>query len=326
VEQKYRFKLFFRFQQGTGVRKSSKRILLTELEEAEQIFLHPATDKPSNGVDRTNLLTLVGGPYDSVKLADEVSLKAKKSVMLWSLIKKIGVDFNALPLKDANMPQSERLEEPKASNQAAYIRSGIIIEPYENNSLHILIDLIPNAETQPETFGEYIIYQMRKGPCLTPKQTLALELYGGSFFDDSERSKFVARVSAVEALLEEVPLSEETQKIVESLQELVRVLPIDDDEREVVVNRLREAKKQSISLTGRMLAHDLLSDRIYGSLPAAAAFHKCYKARSKLLHTGLPGVGHEEFSELCNICKDLVGDLLTSSIINHQAELTYKKD
>src|SRR5205823_5228265 len=84
---------------------------------------------------------------------------------------------------------------------------------------------------------------------LNAKQELAGEILSASYFDASDRSRFITLITAVEALLDRQP-------------------------------------RESIGQAGRALAERLLDGKVYEGQTPAQFFSLCYGLRSSILHSG----------------------------------------
>jgi hypothetical protein len=155
---------------------------------------------------------------------------------------------------------------------------------------------------------------------LSAKEALSLELYHSSYFEQSERSRFLTLMIAIEALLEPLPRDPVALQFVESfITQVAQAATLADSERGALLGSLRYLRDNSISRTGRELAARRLHERVYAGLPAAKFFTYCYELRSAIVHKGrfdlVDGTDQLPSGKLDRF----VGDLLTYWLLDPAA-------
>jgi len=141
---------------------------------------------------------------------------------------------------------------------------------------------------------------------VSPKQSLALELYSASKFESSLRARFLTLVIAVECLSSQ---EEQPQNVLDHVKELVALTKgsFEGPEKGRILSHVGELKKESISKSCQKFVDKYLGPR------AAELFDKCYDARCVIVHDGEP---REDFDVGHYVPKldDLVSRLLIADV------------
>jgi len=139
---------------------------------------------------------------------------------------------------------------------------------------------------------------------LAPKLRLALDLFGLARFERSPRVRFLTLISAIEVLTTRAPSSAAALVLVDSWERALA--SADADVRDVLTNRLRELRRESIGVACRQLVRD------HGGDAAVKDFRRLYDVRSTLVHDGeVPG---EDFSAVAQRATDLTALVLESLV------------
>jgi hypothetical protein len=146
-----------------------------------------------------------------------------------------------------------------------------------------------------------------------PIYELAGEILSASYFDASGRSRFVTRITAVEALLDPQPRSAAAQRVVAKLLEVVEEGGLDESTRAAMSGSLRWLNRESIGQAGRALAARLLHGRAYEGQAPDRFFSFCYNLRSSILHFGRVPVEITNFRNVCAAAHQFVCDILIAS-------------
>jgi len=151
---------------------------------------------------------------------------------------------------------------------------------------------------------------------LTDKLRLALELYGASHYEKSERARFLTQVLGVESLLVVSKRSEKEQNIVDSLIKSVNESELIDNEKQSLVGSLNWLYYKSISQSLKELARKYIGDKIYNKLSAEKFISKCYNARNMLVHTGAVNENKFNIGSLAAQLDVFLSDLLSAILEN----------
>jgi|WetSurMetagenome_2_1015567.scaffolds.fasta_scaffold36885_5 hypothetical protein len=149
---------------------------------------------------------------------------------------------------------------------------------------------------------------------LSDKQRLALELYGASHYEKSDRARFLTLILCAEALLEPSARSDKERELIDSLVNFIKDADIGNEERQSILGSLMWLYKQSISQSLRKMAEEHLGGKTYDKLPAAKFITVCYEARSTLVHTGGVNESQVNIGVLAAQLNIYLSDLLLSLV------------
>jgi hypothetical protein len=169
-----------------------------------------------------------------------------------------------------------------------------------------------------EAFVQQVAADIAAPVALTSKQELAGELFGVSFFDQSERSRFITLVTALEALFEPAPRHPDVQLFIDEMIANVRRSDFDSATKQSICGSMEWLKSESIGQTGRALATRLLAGKSYGERSPSAFFTFCYELRSSIVHRGKLPEGVADLLPVLSMTLQFVGDLLLASFAEAQ--------
>lgn len=256
---------------------------------------------------------LIGGPYPSAADAHSAAERAKRALLLWAVRNSVGIDLaGRRPRGVITSAGLQRLE----GRIGAPVRAAVPgIDVYEH--IDGLVFVACNAEASVGKAAEAFVEQVA-GAITTPvpmnaRQELAAEILSASYFDASDRSRFITLMTAVEALLDPQPRPPAAQKLVARLIEIVNESGLDEATRAALSGSLQWLEKESIGQAGRALATRLLPNRIYLGKPPGRFFTDCYDLRSSILHRGTVPTEVADFPSVCAAAREFVRDLLIAS-------------
>ncbi|MCA9073036.1 MAG: hypothetical protein KDA84_29140, partial [Planctomycetaceae bacterium] len=149
---------------------------------------------------------------------------------------------------------------------------------------------------------------------LSNKERVAFELFSGSQFELSTRSRFITLVMAIEALLQPADREERAQEHVTRLIDLTTNSALQENERTSIIGSLKWLYQESIGKTGKRLADKLLGNEKYADKTPASFFTKCYTIRSQLVHNGTLSDQKTHIDSWVGELERFVADLLKASI------------
>jgi hypothetical protein len=244
----------------------------------------------TNGADKisegTNFVILSGGYHDS-----EGALKAgaivKESLLCYAAKNRLGIDLG----KDvastflADTVKHRIFEEHGVRMVDDVHGLSVYQEDYPTSCISVkgLALVNPRDMEYFTTELNRIVVISRK---ITEKVKLSMELLTFSYFEKSERSRFLTLVLAVEALLQPEERPKNVQLLVDSLKEQTNSCSISEADKKSIIGSLNWLYKDSISKSLKKMADNYLSDIEYGGMTASKFISKCYDARSQLVHTG----------------------------------------
>lgn len=138
-------------------------------------------------------------------------------------------------------------------------------------------------------------------------------LINDSFFVSNTEGQFILRVSAIEALCDQTGVDERFKEVVESLEQHLRSLSMDDTTRETIARRLKDLKRKSLRQSYMEKFRTLLSQQ------AASDYDQLYRLRSKFLHEGL---GRGTLSDASNRALSLAVALYKAELFANQGDLS----
>lgn len=142
------------------------------------------------------------------------------------------------------------------------------------------------SPTSAEEFAQTIMGNSDVASKLDEKTMLALELYGASHYEHSDRARFLTLVLAAEALLEPQERELCSRAFVEKLIRSTKDSSLAVPEKDSLLGSLRWLRKESISRSLSRLAQRYVPEKSYNSMPAIKFALECYRVRSGLVHTG----------------------------------------
>lgn len=140
---------------------------------------------------------------------------------------------------------------------------------------------------------------------LTERQRNCASLLNDSFFVSNTEGQFVLRISAVEALCDQTDVGSAYRAAIQSIEDQVVLVPMDDDTREAVQRMLANACRESLRQSYLRKFRKLCTDA------GARAFDALYQKRSKLVHDGL---GRGDLTQASNEALQLAVDLLEAEL------------
>ncbi|MBI3994466.1 MAG: hypothetical protein HY349_00685 [Nitrospirae bacterium] len=307
----YNFRLRFNLADSYRINSDAEEIVLFLTPTNQRIRLRTsALDTPINA---NPCAAVIGGPYVSANEARDAALQAKAALLYWSVEQRVGIDFGDGRQRSGFTNAGLALLQQQ---MGVPVRNDVHgIDVYEAIPGQRFVGLGGNLRVGKNpldltnTFGR----EFSEPRPLTEKQHLAAEIYSGSFFDVSQRSRFITLVTAVEALLEPLPRSKHAQSLVDKMQRLARSSSVDDATRDAIISSLQRFRFESIGQAGRSLARRLLPQQYYGECTSWVFFTTCYELRSQILHRGGVENSDVDLLELTNETEKFVADLVLTS-------------
>jgi hypothetical protein len=140
---------------------------------------------------------------------------------------------------------------------------------------------------------------------LTDRQRNCASLLNDSFFVPNVEGQFILRISAVEALCDQTDVGSAYQAAIQSIEDHVATLSMDNDTRKTIQQMLGNARGGSLRQSYMSKFRKLCTNA------DATAFDALYGKRSKFLHCGK---GRGEPSQASNDALQLAVDLLEAEL------------
>lgn len=174
------------------------------------------------------------------------------------------------------------------------------------------VGLVSPATT--ETFTQSILEHSDLESELDEKSLLALELYGASHYERSDRARFLTLVLAAESMLEPLKREPVVRAFVESLILSTKGSELPESERQSLLGSLNWLRNESISRSLKRLAQQYVPEKSYKSLSAEAFVLECYRVRSKLVHTGRHDLSGPSLGVLAAHLNVFLSDVLVAKV------------
>jgi len=164
-------------------------------------------------------------------------------------------------------------------------------------------------------FEQVFEYAIKNPKTISARERLSFELFNSSFFQNSEDSRFLVLVMAVEALLEPSPRSPSAAAHVETLITATQeTQSLSSEEKSSILGSLKWLRNESINQAGRKLSIERLGERKYLDKEAPTFFSYCYSLRSSLVHGEHPLPSQDEIANTVAQLEVFVSDLLSGDL------------
>jgi len=306
----FRFRLRFNFPESYRIASGATELLLLTDGDIE---LKLKSGLPDSPLEKASRAAIIGGPFTSADQAHEVGEQAKRSVLFWAVEQRVGVDFGDGKQRSHLTADGMRAFEEQYGRPIRLDRHGIDVYETRDNLGFLNIGFEAGIQKNPQAFVDTFQREFPAKRHITEKQMLASEIYASSFFDVSQRSRFITLVTAVEALLDSSKRDEDVQTLVDEFVHLTKESGIDCSIRKSICGSLNWIRYESIGRTGRTLVNQLLPGQAYAGMPASQFFAKAYSLRSTIVHTGAPEDG-VDMLEMANAMEEFVARLVLASL------------
>lgn len=167
-----------------------------------------------------------------------------------------------------------------------------------------------------DRFQEVVAVALAEGLAPPPAHVVAIELFNASFFQSSADTRLLVLVMAVEAMVSSALRSQQAQDYLERLAEQTgHEATLDAKERDVLSQAMLRLKRESIGQAARSLIRERLGERMYGDMPAAQFFDRCYNLRSRLAHANHPLPDHQLVGVSVAQLEVMVADLIAGGAL-----------
>ena len=158
--------------------------------------------------------------------------------------------------------------------------NGLEVYPDWSSIRFVSIEMRAVVSGPLDAFLDSFAKAYRGNPTVDEDVSLALELFGLSFFESSLRARFVTLISAMESAVHTKPRSSEAQQQVAALIEATESSTLAESEKKTLVAALRNLKRESITSACRTFVER------HGRPGDAEVWQKCHNARHKMVHEG----------------------------------------
>ncbi len=309
--QKFDFRLRFNLPESYRIASDAQELELLATPSGQRIYLKSAAT--GSAIKDHARAAVVGGSFGSEMEAREAAESSKRALLCWAIEQRAGIDFgDGIQRSIATNEGLRMLEEQHGVPFRTDVHGIDVFEPKDN-----LRFVYSSAAAQVGKFPPNLVsafgreYSNKRRA--TEKQVLACEIYAGSFFDISQRSRFIALVTAVEALLEPATRSNSVQSLVDELMAKTQEAAVCEATKVSIRSSLAWLRRESIGQSGRSLANSLLPNKVYDGKSAGAFFSSCYELRSRIVHEGTAG-SQIDVWQLASAMEEFVAHLLLASL------------
>ncbi len=308
----YEFRLRFNLANAYRINCDAEELELLALPTGERFRLGTAeSGKPL--CDNPRAVAL-GGPFISPDQARLAAEKVKLALLYWAVEQRVGIDFGDARARSIVTEEWLAILREKYGCPIRNDAYGIDIYEHIDGIKFVAVNIEDRVGKQPPNLIHTFEREFLNGRHITEKQTLACELYSGSFFDVSARSRFITLVMVIEALLDPARRPEPVKILIKKLETIARESTVDDSIKESIIGSLRMLNYESIGQAGRMLALRLLPDQLYDGQSSSTFFKQCYNLRSQILHSGAIKDEKLDILALANTLELFVSQLLLASL------------
>lgn len=306
----YWFRLRVEFQPLQRLNREETSLTLPSALEGKDIEIKAVPEGPIN---KASTIDFDVHGFMSHEEAHQAGLRFQKSVLVSAAQTSIGVDVG---IDQSQVDQSCPVEEQGIRTQGYRMRNEMmgltvhhgVLAPGMMASDAKLIHL-----PQAQPFFDRVVNIYAENPALTDNQTLALELFGLSQFETSERAILLVLTSVIEVLAEREQRGEDSQKAIDSMIEELQQSSLVDDQKASLIDGLKNLRVESISRACRRFVKTLLGK------DAVKEFNDAYYMRSQILHSGkhdqgkvITGIGSAVFC-----LKDMIAAIFIRTIGNN---------
>ncbi len=306
----YNFRLRFNFSDSYRISSDATELILWAQDDLEFKLKSGATGKPLKEIPRA---AIFGGTFATREQAQCAAEQTKRAILVWAVEQRVGIDFGDGKQQGTLTEEGVRYFEELHARPIRLDKHGIDVFETIKNVGFLNISCDPQVCKGIDGLIGTFQREFPKHLKFSEKQTLASEIYASSFFDVSQRSRFVTLVTAVEALLECEKRSSDIQNLIDEFICLTEEFVDDSSIRQSICGSLDWIRYESIGRAGRALTNRLLPTQTYAGKVAGAFFTKAYSLRSSLVHRGAPDES-TDMLEMANAMEEFVAQLLMASL------------
>lgn len=307
----YDFRLRFHLPGRDHINAEAEELLV--LEDSSGATVRLRSGARGSAIKDHSRASLIGGPYPSAADAHAAAERTKRALLIWAVRNRIGIDLGGRRPRSVITAAGRQWLEEQIGGPVRTDVHGIDVYEHVNGVVFAALNAEASVGKAAAAFVEQVAAAITTPVPLSPKQELAGEILSASYFDSSDRSRFVTLITAVEALLDPQPRPAVAQQVVARMMQIVEESGVDEGTRAAMSGSLQWLKRESIGQAGRALADRLLRGKVYEAQPAARFFTYCYELRSSILHLGSVPTAINDFPSVCAAAHAFVCDLLIAS-------------
>lgn len=307
----YEFRLRFHLPGRDHINSEAEELLV--LQDGAGATVRLRSGARGSAIKDHSRASLLGGPYSSAADAHAAAERTKRALLIWAVRNRVGIDLGGRRPRGVITTAGRQWLEERIGGPVRADVHGIEVYEHVDGLVFAALNAEASIGKAAAAFVEQVAAAIATPVPLSAKQELAGEILSASYFDASDRSRFVTLITAVEALLDPQPRPAAAQQVVARMMQVVQEGGADEGTRAAMFGSLQRLKRESIGQAGRALADRLLGGKVYEGQPPARFFTTCYELRSSILHLGKAPVGIDDFPSVCAVAHAFVSDLLIAS-------------
>lgn len=281
-------------------------------EDVPDLVLHtPGKDASLKDAD---YWILRGSGWPSKQAAIKAGERYKNVLMITLAHLRMGADFGDRSGQEGFITDvfKDKIEEETGQRVLNDVRGLMVFESEPPPRFAKVGPMSATGVIAGNKFTTVLSHLVQQPPAISGRESLSLELFFASFFQETADARFLLLMMAVEALIEEEDRPEEVVAHVEHLIDLTKnAEDLPEPERNSLLGSLGRLKTQSLGQARRSLISSRLGDSTYKGKSAVDFFEHCYNIRSKLVHGNDPLPAQQDVGSLAATLEGLVSDLLS---------------
>lgn len=312
--ESFSFRLrFIRCQRSTVNVESPEWVLPNPIDEHNLVL---ASRDKEISIKQSSILFLRSDGWPTAESA-EASGKLYGDAFQRALVRlRIGADFGRRAPKSGFFRAGLEMLENRFGQRVLNDVHGLMVFETNPPPKFVSTNVTAVLGIQQERFEEVFEAAVRQGLEISDRESLSIELFNGSFFQETEDTRFLLLFMAIEALLEPADRSAQALAHVDSIiRQTDDSASLSNIEKASLMGSLEWLRKESINQTGKKLAAKRLGSRVYMDRPAADFFSYCHKIRSRIVHGVNPQPERNEFGPVAAQLEVFVSDLLSGPLL-----------
>ena len=246
----------------------------------QRVSLRQLPRRPNDAPSSPERFLMKGSGFPTEAAARSFGERLKLALAVIGCEASIGIDVGRdLATSGAAAFIKDAIREQQGL-QLRDIYHGLDVFPEDPPVIHIELSATATSAFALEGFPGKVANEVTTIKPLSPKQSLALELYNLGHFEPATKARFLNLVSIIEILKTCEPKAKGVRDQIDVLMRSVKASGLSDEEKNSLISGLGSLKRESISAACRRIVAESLGEE------AAQYFSECYKARSELLHSG----------------------------------------
>lgn len=271
----------------------------------------------SGAINEAEWLVLTGSATSEVEAGNRG--EAAREALQRSFARlRVAADFGMRAPKSGLADSGKRVAEDASGRPVLDDEHGLMVYPAEPPPRFVSVGAPTiKLSAQLDRLRAAMSAALDQADELTEQERIAYDLFAASFFDSSPDARLISLVTAVETLIDPPQRSSAARAHVESLITATKDAgTLTSRERDSLLGKLGDLRRESISATGREFVGNRLGDRTYGDQPAPRLWRKSYEVRSRLVHGSVPRPLREDVGRCAANLEVMVAHLLSGRLLD----------